>query len=107
MEKNDFTRFRGMLGFAMRAGKVLIGTDRVISALPDRGEKAVRLVLIANDASEATKKKLAFKCEFYGKEIIVAPLSGEELGKLLGKLYVPAVAAITDDRFADELKKSI
>ena len=107
MEKNDFTRFRGMLGFAMRAGKVLIGTDRVISALPDRGEKAVRLVLIANDASEATKKKLTFKCEFYRKEIIVAPLSGEELGKLLGKLYVPAVVAITDDRFADELKKSI
>lgn len=107
MEKNNLARFRGMLGFAMRAGKVLIGTDRVISALPDRGEKAVRLVLLAADASEATKKKLNFKCEFYKKEIIVTPLGGEELGKLLGKLYVPAVVAITDDRFAEELKKSI
>ncbi len=107
MEKNDLTRFRGMLGFAMRAGKIIIGTDSVVSALSKSGDKAVRLVLLARDASDGTNKKLTYKCEFYNKEIIVTPLSGEELGALLGKLYVPMVLAITDDRFAEELKKAL
>ena len=107
MEKNNLTRFRGMLGFAMRAGKVLVGADRVAAALPERGERAVRLVLLASDASDGTKKRMTYKCEFYKKEIIVTDLEAVELGKLLGKLYAPAVLAITDDRFAEELKKSI
>ncbi len=95
-----------MLGFAMRAGKVIIGTDQVISALPAKGAKSVRLVIIASDASDGTKKKLACKCEFYEKTNITADISGEELGRMLGKLYAPAVIAITDDRFADEILKA-
>lgn len=107
MENNGYTRLCGMLGFAMRAGKIILGADRVASALPERGDRAVRLVLLAGDASDGTKKRLTYKCEFYKKEIIVLPLTADELGARLGKLFAPAVLAITDDRFADEIKKSL
>ena len=30
-----------------------------------------------------------------------------ELGRLLGKLYAPAVIAITDERFADEIVRAL
>ncbi len=95
-----------MLGFAMRAGKIIIGTESVISALPAKGAKSPRLVIIACDASDGTKKKITCKCEFYEKTKIVTDINGDELGRILGKLYSPAAIAITDDRFAEEILKA-
>ena len=96
-----------MLGFAMRAGKVVIGTNQVIAALQARGAGAVQLVLISSDASDGTTKKLTFKCEFYKKTVKRLDIDSSELGRLLGKLYAPAVVAIVDDRFAEEIKRAI
>ncbi len=95
-----------MLGFAMRAGKIIIGTDPIISALPAKGEKSVKLVILACDASDGTKKKMTYKTEFYKKTKIVIDIDRAELGRILGKLYAPAVIAITDDRFAEEILKA-
>ena len=95
------TRLRGMLGFAMRAGKVLIGTDPVISAM--QGKHKPQIVLISHTASDGTKKKLKFKCEFYGIKAVQINLSTEELGALLGKTYTPAVIGIMDEGFAKEI----
>ena len=96
-----------MLGFAMRAGKVVIGAEQVISRLKDNSKSAVRLVLLSVGASEQTKKRLTYKCEFYKKEIREINIQTEELGRLLGKLYAPAVIAITDEGFAQEIVKAI
>ena len=52
-------RLRGMLGFAMRAGKVTIGTDAVCSALGSK--KKPKLVVIASDVSDSTRKKIFTK----------------------------------------------
>ena len=92
-----------MLGFAMRAGKVVIGCDGVVSALQSKGKNAVKLVIVSFEASEATQKKIKFKCEFYYKPLIKIDLESAELGRLLGKLYAPAVVAITDEGFAKEI----
>jgi len=92
-------RLKGMLGFAMRAGKVIIGTELVCSALASSGKDRARLVLISSTASEGTKKKLLHKAEFYGVEAITINIDQDELGRLLGKLYAPAAVAIIDDRF--------
>jgi len=93
-----------MLGFAMRAGKVIIGTELVCSALASSGKDRARLVLISSTASEGTKKKLLHKAEFYGVEAITINIDQDELGRLLGKLYAPAAVAIIDDRFAEEIR---
>ena len=98
---SDITRVRGMLGLAMRAGRVVIGTEQVCVALKKKGR--IQLVLIAADASPSTKKKITVKCEFYGVASVELPLDTEALGALLGKTYTPAVVGITDEGFAREL----
>lgn len=102
-EHNSPDRLRGMLGLAMRAGKVVIGTEMVCVSLGKRGK--VKLVLVASDASAATKKKIVTKCEFYGVAVTESALDTSELGRLLGKTYGPAAVAITDEGFAREIAK--
>ena len=106
MESKAKTRFCGMLGFAMRAGKVTIGTELICASLSKSGAKRPRLVIVSSSASEGTKKKICTKCEYYGVDVIETSVDGESLGHLLGKLYAPAAVAIVDDRFAEELKLS-
>ena len=96
-----------MLGFAMRAGKVIFGTDTVCSAMAKKGKEKPRLVLIASDASQGTTKKLLTKAEFYEIKSVIINIDSSELGRLLGKLYAPATVAIVDDRFAEEITKAL
>ena len=107
MENKARSRLNGMLGFAMRAGKVVTGTELVCTAMSKRGKAHARLVLIAHTASDATKDKIIHKGEFYGVETIIIDVDSDELGRLLGKLYAPAAVAITDDRFAEEIRLAL
>ena len=101
------TRLYGMLGFAMRAGRITIGTELVCSSMSRRGNGAPRLVLVSSSASDATKKKVLTKSEFYNVESVVIDIDSGELGRLLGKTYAPCVIAITDERFATEIKRAL
>lgn len=94
-----------MLGLAMRAGRVIIGTEQVLLALRKRGR--VRLVLIAQGVSENTLKKITVKCEFYGVRTYLTELDSSTLGDLLGKTYAPACVAVTDDGFARRIEELV
>lgn len=97
-------RLLGMLGFAMRAGKLIIGTELVCRAM---AKGTPRLVLVSDAASGGTKKKLTVKCEFYGIPCKEIPLDGERLGKLLGKSSTPMAVAVTDSGFSNEIIKAL
>lgn len=107
MEIKNSSRLRGMLGFAMRAGKVIIGTDLVTVGMKRKGKDRIRIVLVASDASEATKKKIRTKGEFYGIETREIELDTGTLGSLLGKTFGPATVAICDDGFAKEIRLAL
>ena len=107
LDKNTHSRFFGMLGFAMRAGKVVLGTDLVIGAIRANGKGKARLLLVCKDASEQTKKKLCFKAEFYEVKTLTIDLTSDELGQTLGKKGSPVCCAIIDDNFADEIAKAL
>ena len=92
-----------MLGFAMRAGKLILGTELVCKAMP-RGK--IFLVAVACSASAATKKKLFTKSEFYGIAATELPIDADTLAALLGKEHPLAAVAVTDGRFADEIVKA-
>jgi ribosomal protein L7Ae-like RNA K-turn-binding protein len=100
-------RLRAMLGFAMRAGRLIIGTELVCSAMAKDGKDKPKVVLLSNSASAGTKKKISTKAEFYGVDYFEINLDSDELGRLLGKLYAPATLAITDDGFAREIKLAL
>ncbi len=100
-------RLHGMLGFAMRAGKLCIGTPLVCKALAARNKGGIRLVLVSEGASEATKRKVRCKCEFYGVGLWEIPPSPEALGRLLGKTYAPATVGVADEGFAREIDAAL
>ena len=101
-ETNDIKRVLGMLGLAMKAGKVVIGTEQVISFL-QKGK--VKLILVSGSASDGTKKKMLHKCEFYKTRMVELSIETDELGRLLGKTYTPAVVGITDENFSRTIVK--
>ncbi|CAM3075517.1 YlxQ family RNA-binding protein [Sporolactobacillus spathodeae] len=87
-----------LLGLAKRAGKVVSGEDTVLRSI--REQKA-KLVLLAEDASDRTKKTITNKCTFYRVPLIQVP-DRFALGKAIGQ---PArvIVAIVDSHFAGGL----
>jgi len=84
------------LGLAQRAGKLVSGEDGVLKAIR-RGQ--ARLVILAEDASENTRKKVADKCQSYGIPLLTG-FSRQALGSAAGK-HERVMFAITDQGFAD------
>ena len=103
-ENNGIKRVLGMLGLAMKAGKVVIGTEQVIAFLQ---KKRLKLVLLSGASSDGTKKKISSKCEYYSVLLRELPIGTDELGSLLGKTYTPAVVGITDENFSNAIIKLI
>lgn len=88
-----------LLGLAMRAGKIISGESLVLKEV--RMRKA-SVVILANDASENTKKKISDKCSFYGVPVI-DEFSTEEMSRAIGKERV--VCALTDAGFSAKLRE--
>jgi ribosomal protein L7Ae-like RNA K-turn-binding protein len=95
-----------MLGFAMRAGRLILGTESVCLGMAKKNS-GIRLVIISADASEATKKKLLTKSEFYKIQAAVTNMTSDQLGELLGKAYSPVCVAVCDEGFAKELTAAL
>lgn len=85
----------GALGLAMKAGALVCGTNNVLDVI--RKGKA-KLVLLANDISENTRKLLTDKATYRKIRIVTLPFSMAELGAALGKAETSS-AAITDINF--------
>ena len=91
-----------LIGLATKAGKTVSGEFAT--------EKSVKtgkglLVIVADDASENTKKKFRNMCEYY--EVPVFFLSDKEgLGKAMGKEF-RASLAIQDENFAKAIMKAM
>ena len=72
--------FYSMLGIAMRAGALTLGTDGVLTAISSGSAKFVLLDALASDN---TKKKFHDSCAYYGVELYeTAP---DRLGYAIGK----------------------
>lgn len=90
------------LGLAQKAGKAVSGDFAVREAL--KGGK-VKLLVIAADAAENTKKDLLYIAESAGVPVIEA-LSRVEIGVAIGKAPRASVA-ITDANFVKMLTKNL
>jgi len=87
------------LGLAMRAGKLATGEEAALAAI--RGGEA-KLAVLAGDASEGTRKKVADKCESYGVPLLIG-YDRYELGAAVGKAE-RVLLAVTDRGFADMIR---
>lgn len=95
-------RLRSMTGIAQKAGRLASG-EFAVEAGVKSGE--AKLVILAVDASDNTKKLFNNKCKFYGVPVIET-MTKEELGHSIGKDY-RAVAAVLDQGIADAILKTL
>ena len=95
---SDSAKICGLIGIATKAGKIVAGTD---ACLEDIQKGKVKLVLIAQNASERTKRtfeEAAKRCQV----TIYTILSIEELSKAMGKVN-KAVIGIKDIGFSKKM----
>ena len=91
-----------LIGLATKAGKTVSGEFST--------EKSVKtgkgfLVIVAEDASENTRKKFQNMCDFY--EVPVYFFSNkEELGRFCGKQFRASIA-VQDENFAKAIVKEL
>lgn len=91
-----------MLGLAQKAGKVSSGEFSTENAV--KSGKAF-IVIVADDASDNTKKKFSNMCEYY-KVPIYFLFDKELLGHYIGKEF-RASLSINDEGFANSIRKQI
>lgn len=90
----------GLIGLAMKAGKVSFGSDSVEENIL---KKKIKLVILSEDSSDRTKNKFVNICEKYNIPIIIDG-DIESLSKSIGKNN-KAILGIKDINFADSIQK--
>lgn len=89
-----------MLGLAMKAGKIASGEYMTETAIK---KNTAKLVILACDCSDNTKKKFRNMCSYY--EVPYYEFSDKnELGRCIGKEF-RASLAVTDTGFATSMKQ--
>lgn len=76
------TKICGLLGIATKAGKVVAGTDACLEKIK-KGE--IKLIIVAQDASDRTKDTFKQEAKKYNVEIYEV-LSIDEISKAIGKV---------------------
>lgn len=91
-----------LIGLAKRAGKVVAGEDTCIRAVKSN---KVFLVIVAEDASDNTKKEFSNACSYRGINISFFGRK-KHLGRYVGK-EMRAVIGVLDRGFSTVLKDRI
>lgn len=92
----------GLLGISAKAGKIIAGMDIILENL---AKKKVKLVIVAEDASEKTIKNIRYYCEKENVELIIFGNISEN-SKSIGK-HNKAIIGILDKNLANSLQKVI
>ncbi len=90
----------GMIGLAVRAGKVNFGVFMTEKALD---EDRARIVIASEDIGASNRRKIEGKCQNYGVNLIFYS-DKASLSRALGKKDVPVIA-ICDEGFARAIMK--
>lgn len=91
-----------LFGLAARAGRIASGEFQTETAVK---AGTAHLVVVAEDASENTKKLFHDKCSFYKVPVITLGTK-EELGHAIGKEF-RASLAILDEGFAEAVRNKL
>ena len=91
-----------LIGLATRAGRLVSGEFSVEKSVKSGQGK---LVIVAEDASDNTKKMYQDMCSFYQTPIRIFGTK-EELGRWSGKAYRASIC-ILDEGFAKSIKNSM
>lgn len=97
----DKDKIAGYLGIATRARKIVIG-DSAIKAIQ---KKDAKLVLLADDCSANTQKKVLDKCNSYQIQVVTG-MRSIDLAYAIGRAEISFVA-VCDDGFAKAIQNCL
>ncbi|MFC4404538.1 L7Ae/L30e/S12e/Gadd45 family ribosomal protein [Gracilibacillus xinjiangensis] len=97
---NESKNYLNILGLATRAGKCTFGEEQIIKEIQANRS---RIVLIANDIGDQTKKKLTDKCKYYHVPYFFID-DRETLSQAIGKIGRVAVS-VNEQGFAKKLNE--
>ena len=89
-----------LLSLARRAGKLVLGFDRVADALREGKSKGV---FCTADLSEKSRKELAFTAQKYGMQPVVLAVTMDQVQHACGKRS--GVIALCDEGFSKKLSE--
>lgn len=95
-------KFFGLLGLAYKSGNVVTGEENILNNIR---QGRVKLVVVARDASNNTKKLYRDKCKFYHVNCVEYGTS-TQISQAIGKINRIAVG-ICDKGFAEGLLAKI
>lgn len=95
-------RVFGLLGLCMKSGSIIFGTQACEDLIH---RKKLKLVIVAKDASDRTKRNFKFLCDKQNIKFIEFGMI-EELSKCIGKKN-KAVFGIKNENFANQMCKVI
>ena len=90
------------LGMCACARKISYGE----TLLKDIKSKKVYYVVVASDASDNSKKRIADKCNYYKCEYIIA-LDKDSMSKAIGRIDLVSAVGIKDFNLVKKLKENI
>ena len=96
-------KFLSAIGLARRAGAIALGTAEVRDSMKNGKAK---LVIVASDVSENTKKEITDTAAFYKKEYIISHYTMAELSNAVGLMRNTSSVAITDSNLTVLIKNS-
>ncbi len=92
----------GLLGLATKAGKIVAGTDACLQEIEKHN---VKLLILAVDSADRTKKMFREKCEKFNITIY-EELTANEISNAIGKCN-KAVVGVKEKEFAQAINKII
>ena len=101
-ETDEIKKYLNLLGLANVAKGIVSGETLIKSIAANE----TKLVVIANDASANTKKKITDKCHFYHVDYFIVDENIETISKAVGKNNRVALG-ITNQGFAKKIKELI
>jgi len=102
--KND-EYFLGMLGFATRTRRIIVGKDNLRSYIRNR-QKKIKLLILANDVSENIMQDWLKRCEFFGVNVVILDgTTKKDLANRAGKRYLSALGIDDEDMVKGILDK--
>ena len=93
-------KLSGFLGLSRKAGKIVFGFDMTVEAMR---KKTAKLVLLSNDCSERTARNIKRIAEENKTEILILPLSMDEIGYAVAKRV--GVLSVCDSGFSKKIKE--
>lgn len=100
MESNK--KVLGLLGLCTKAGCICFGTDACTDLI---SKKKIKLLIVAEDASDRTKRNFEFICQNNNTKIYFFG-NIDDLSRAIGKSN-KAVIGIKNKNFADQIEKII